>query len=169
MKPLSDEMLISEVAERIHAADNSVTASYVASQARWLIAKGLIEPVGRRGGGRNARALLDATAMCRVKVFTTLVRLGMVPEMIAAVPRLLENIADDPKPNKVEPVGFRRVVEGIEKGEKGWTFHLHTMADGEHRGACSRKPLKPNPLRDNLRIATVQLPLNNLLGPLLKD
>jgi hypothetical protein len=162
-------MLLSEIAQRIHDTDPSVPVDYAAGQARWLVTKGLIEPVNRRGSGRNALALLDATGMCRVKVFATLVRIGMVPDLIKAVPKLLENIADEPKPGKAARAGFARVVDGIASGEKDWTFTLHVMADGSHWGACSRKTVKPNPVRDPLKVASVTLPLNSLLEPLLKE
>jgi hypothetical protein len=177
MEPIS----IGVVADRFSALEPLLPAGYFARQLRGLAQKGLLAPVGRKGSGRTAAALLDEEQVCRARLLSALARLGLQPGQLQDVVRVLDYIwlggRGDAKAilaMREFEHGFRDIIERIRAGEQ-WFFNVHLSGEagspsdavGKVTGGFTREPFfKP---RGWMSLATVVLDVSDLLLPLLGE
>src|SRR4051794_23765760 len=118
-----------EGAERIAEHDPTLTTDYVSRQFRYFVLRRLIHPLGQRGSGKTAAWLIDDNRLCRGRIGTECVRIGLPPAQVEAAFGCLDNlkgrvrkIGEEP-PSKHRGRGFSGVLDAIREGEL-WAFVL---------------------------------------------
>jgi len=160
-------LTVGEAAEMLAALDADADAAYLARQIRTFVQRGWLSPAGHRGRGRTAAALLDRRGLAFARMLTTLARFGLSPELMAGAAAALENVADLPIRQEVEPVDW--LLDEVAKGRL-WYFELWLLG-GAESGAVSGGFVRAPEMAPFERAAfgSIVLPVNALLTALLRE
>jgi hypothetical protein len=167
-----------ESAELFAALEPELPAMYFARQLRNLAQRGLLTPVGYRGSGRTAAALLDEEQICRARLLSVLARNGLQPEQLRRTIEYLGHTwhgGDGLVLSSIESDrGFPAYIDLIRKGERlFFVLKLGTSLSekdenlGDLFGGFTRNPrFGPGEFRV---LSTIVLDALDLLGPLLRQ
>jgi len=177
---------VGQAAERLSQIEPyaDTPPAYFAAQLRDLIQRGLVQPVGYKGAGRTAAALLDEERLCIARLLSVLTRLGLRSEQLTQAVRCIGNTTPQwfghkPPPgyegNFSTPGGLpSAVMRGIKAGGS-WYFRLWveptpkgTAGIGQMMGGFhEEEPGIGGPVRDAYPVIVINV--TRLFGPLLEE
>ncbi len=167
-----------ETAELFAALEPELPPPYFARQLRNLAQRGLLTPVGHRGSGRTAAALLDEEQVCRARLLSVLSRIGLQPEQLRSTIGYLDQTWHGGNglvlSSKESDRGFSAYIDLIRKGDRlFFALKLGTSLDekderlGDLFGGFTRNPrFGPGEFKV---LGTIVLDALDLLGPLLRQ
>ena len=163
-------MTVGRAADKFCEVYGLESAVPIANQIRYLISTRVFVPGSSRKEGRHTVAEFDTPDLCKLRLISHMVSMGVPPEILRGASALMNNIELATIANRPAKIGWSGLIDKIAAGGD-YVFVLHVQREGAHAGGfqlASKDARAPELMRPN-NVGTYLLPATEILRPLIRN